>query len=46
MLRGFSLQQTLVPFVVKKINFKPMNSCLLHKISFSICFVNRATDTT
>ena len=46
MLRGFSLHRTLVPFVVKKINLKPMNSCLLHKISFFICIVNRATDTT
>ena len=46
MLRGFSLQRTLVPFVVKKINLKPMNSCLLHKISLFICIVNRATDTT
>ena len=46
MLRVFSLQRTLVPFVVKKINLKPMNSCLLHKISLFIFIVNRAMDTT
>ena len=42
-----------VPFTVnstsictKKIIFKPMNYCLLHKITLFICIVNRATDTT
>ena len=46
MLRGFSIQQTLVPFVVKKKKFQAYEF-LPFTLNFTFhLIVNRATDTT